>query len=68
MIGPDGGMRLSDLARAVLVLLTHDGLSTHRAVDQARAADVEDYLGRLDTDEQATLARLLNRLVDDPAG
>ncbi len=54
--------------RAVLVRLTDDGRSTHRAVDRARAADVETYLERLDPGEQAMLARLLQRLVDDPAG
>ncbi len=52
--------------RAVLVRLTDDGHSTHHAVDEARAADVATYLERLDPGEQATLAALLHRLVDDP--
>lgn len=61
--------RLPDPAdrRAVCVQLTPEGRRVLTELDATRDTDAVEVFARLDPEERAELARLLRKLVDDPA-
>ncbi|MFC6010797.1 MarR family winged helix-turn-helix transcriptional regulator [Nocardia lasii] len=49
--------------RATLVAVTPHGERTLRTLTEARAADADDFFGRLTDDERAALRKILGKLV-----
>lgn len=54
--------------RATLIALTPRGEEVTTAIRAARGAEAEEFFARLDADDRAALARILDALLDQPSG
>jgi DNA-binding MarR family transcriptional regulator len=54
--------------RATLIALTPRGEEVTTAIRSARGAEAEEFFARLDADDRAALARILDALRDQPSG